>query len=587
MNYQLNSNKQYKSKGSIVQMLKKFIPLLKGEKRRILVAGVALLVTISLNLVSPYIIGRTIDTYIKNRDFGGVLFNAGILLALNVVMLVSSYIQTKNMGTVGQQLLLNLRNSIFLKLQDLPIAFFNQNKAGDLISRINSDTDNLNQFFSQVFMQFVGNIFIMIGAALFLLGLNIELGLLALLPALGILIFTRLVSPQIRKKNTTMLQSVGTMSGEIQESLGNFKVIVAFNRRDYFKERFSEVNQTNYQNAIRAGLLNNLLTPVYGLGANIAQIIVLLVGITMIVNGNFTIGLLVSYLGYISRFYDPVRQIAGFWATVQNSLGSWDRISEILALKSDLVASEDKKKNSGESAVMEFRNVSFHYPDGENVLNKINFSLEKGKSYAFVGPTGGGKTTTASLMARLYDPSHGTVYFEGKNLQSYTAGELSEKIGFILQDPFLFSGTIRDNILYGSSKYGSYTNEQTVALLKEYQLEGLLQKFDQGIETTVNGQGDSISLGQRQLIAFMRAVLRQPELLILDEATANVDTVTEQLLEKILDKLPKSTSKVIIAHRLNTIEDADEIFFVNGGEIAAAGSIEQALHMLMTDTRKS
>ena len=204
-----------------------------------------------------------------------------------------------------------------------------------------------------------------------------------------------------------------------------------------------------------------------------------------------------------------------------------------------------------------------------------------------VGSTGGGKTTTASLMARLYDPLRGEVLLDGKDIRSYLPEERTRKIGFILQEPFLFTGTVRDNITYGNSEYRDHTNENLLEILKQNHLADLLARFEQGLDTRVTSSGDSISLGQKQLVAFMRAALRKPELLILDEATANIDTVTEQLLQQILDKLPPTTTKVIIAHRLNTIANADEIFFVNAGEITPAGSMEHAVDMLLHGKRES
>jgi ATP-binding cassette subfamily B protein len=213
--------------------------------------------------------------------------------------------------------------------------------------------------------------------------------------------------------------------------------------------------------------------------------------------------------------------------------------------------------------------------------------LQPGKTYALVGPTGGGKTTTASLMARLFDPTEGTVLLDGKDIRSFEPNERVKKIGFILQEPFLFSGSVRDNIVYGNAEYADMSSAQLQKVLEQDGLTSLLERFSEGLDTKVASSGDSISLGQKQLIAFMRAALRHPELLILDEATANIDTVTEQLLQEILDKLPKSTTRVIIAHRLNTIENADEIFFINGGEVTVAGTLEHAVEMLMSGKRES
>jgi ATP-binding cassette subfamily B protein len=237
--------------------------------------------------------------------------------------------------------------------------------------------------------------------------------------------------------------------------------------------------------------------------------------------------------------------------------------------------------------VLTFDHVEFSYVAGRPVLRDATFALDAGKTYALVGPTGGGKTTTASLMARLYDPTGGRVLLDGRDIRSYSPAERAERIGFILQEPFLFTGTVRDNIVYGNETLQRLSDDELAARLARKNLAGLLARFEQGLATAVTAGGEGVSLGQKQLIAFMRAVLREPQILVLDEATANIDTVTEQLLEQILRELPASTTKVVIAHRLNTIDNADEIFFINAGEITPAGTMHDALELLMHGKRES
>jgi len=559
---------------------------------------VAMLVTSASSLLGPAIIGRTVDTYIRNSDFRGVLISSATLLGIYLCGLLASYFQTLAMGTVGRTVLFKLRNTLFTKLQDLPLAFFNQNKAGDLISRINNDTDKLNLFFAQSLVQLAGNLFMMAGAAIFLLALNIRLGIAALVPAVGVLIFTKAISGWVKRRNLRSLQSLGGMSAEIQESLANFKVIVAFNRLDYFREKFKEANQTNFAASLAGGIANGIFMPVYGFAFNLAQIVVLAYGIYLIAGGTLTVGLLIGFLLYVNSFYLPLRQLAVLWSSLQLALAAVDRISEVLTLESNmprLAAAEPGPayaKSGRDMAdsidVLEFETVRFSYVGGkEEVLRNATFRLRRGKTYALVGPTGGGKTTTASLMARLYDPTGGRVFLNGRDIRSYLPEERTGKIGFILQEPFLFTGTVRDNVLYGNEQFRHYSDDELVALLNSRNVGALLSRFEQGLQTKVMSIGDAISLGQKQIIAFMRAVLRDPEILILDEATANIDTVTEQQLGQILDRLPPSTTKVIIAHRLNTIANADEIFFINSGEITPAGSMQHALDMLMHGKRVS
>src|SRR6266850_1588874 len=584
-NYTLNKGDQQQQSAAIGTALKRLAPLLSDEKRTVAMAFVAMLVTNGSGLLGPAIIGRTVDRYIQNRDFNGVLISAAILFVVYLCGLLASYYQTLAMGTVGRTVLFKLRNTLFTKLQELPLIFFNQNKAGDLISRINNDTDKLNQFFSQSLVQLAGNLFMMTGAAIFILSLNFQLGIAALMPAAAVLILTQLLSGWSKRRNLKSLQSLGGMSAEIQESLSNFKVIVAFNRLYYFRQKFDEANERNFSASVAGGIANNIFMPVYGLAYNMAQLIVLSYGIYMIGAGQLTVGLLIGFLLYVNSFYLPLRQMAVLWSSFQLALAALDRISEVLALESNMPVIPATMAAS--DALLEFDKVQFSYPGGKEVLRDATFTLESGRTYALVGPTGGGKTTTASLMARLYDPTGGRVLLNGVDIRSYQPDERARKIGFILQEPFLFTGTIRDNVLYGNEQYRQYSDEQLITLLNERNVGTLLSRFEQGLQTTVAASGDSISLGQKQLIAFMRAVLRDPEILILDEATANIDTVTEQQLEQILDKLPSSTTKVIIAHRLNTIANADEIFFINSGEIIPAGSMEHALDMLMHGKRVS
>src|SRR5262245_2703283 len=568
--------------------LKRLAPLLSDEKRIVAMAFVAMLVTNGSSLLGPVIIGRAVDRYIQSQNFTGVLLSAGFLLAVYLCGLLASYYQTLAMGTVGRTVLFKLRNTLFTKLQQLPLIFFNQNKAGDLISRINNDTDKLNQFFAQALVQLSGNLVMMTGAAIFLLALNPRLGAAALIPAAGVLIFTSIISSWIKCKNKKSLQALGAMSGEITESLGNFKVIIAFNRRDYFRQKFYEANERHFAASTASGIANGIFMPIYGLAMNLGQLIVLSYGIYMISAGQLTVGLLIGFLLYVNSFYFPLRQLAVLWSSFQLALAALDRISEVLALESNMpVISGATGPAAPSNAILTFDKVHFSYPGGQEVLRDASFTLESGKTYALVGPTGGGKTTTASLMARLYDPIGGEVLLNGKDIRSYSPEERTRKIGFILQEPFLFTGTIRDNVLYGNEQYRSYSDEQLIGLLNERNVGELLSRFESGLQTKVAAAGDSISLGQKQLVAFMRAVLRDPELLILDEATANIDTVTEQQLEQILDKLPTSTTKVIIAHRLNTIANADEIFFINSGEIIPAGSMQHALDMLLHGKRVS
>lgn len=595
MKYELSAHASHEPK-SDWGAIRSLRPLLSAESGSLWLASIATISNSLINLSAPLIIAYIVDNHIANGQFAGIWRFGFVLLGLYAAGLFTSYSQTRLMGGVGQRVLFNLRSKVFNKLQELPVAFFHANKTGDLISRINHDTDKLNQFFSQTLVQFVGSVVIMAGAAIFLLAIELRLAVAALLPALSLLVFTRLVASWVKRRNTVAAASTGELSAEVSESLSNFKAVVAFNRRDFFRQRFAAANEANYRNAVFAGIANNLYMPVFGLASNLAQLVTLVYGIHLIVQDQFTIGMLIGCLAYVTNFYNPLRQIASQWANFQVAMASWDRVSAILQMENDMLPASPTANHGArqtpcillpendllpasavesdsraiDEPLLEFQNVSFKYSEDQWILRDVSFELKSGRVYAMVGPTGGGKTTTASLMARLYDPSEGTVLLGGQDIRLLSSAERARKIGFILQEPMLFSGTIRENILYGNAALAKLTTGELAGKLDEAGLSALLKRFDGGLDCQAATSGDALSLGQRQLIAFMRAVLRDPDLLILDEATANIDTITEQLLETILRKLPSHTALVIIAHRLNTIENADEIFFVNGTQITPA-----------------
>ncbi len=439
----------------VVASLARLLPLLATERQSVWIAFAAVIVSSLAGLLVPLIIGHTIDTYVRTGDFAGVLRYAALLLVVFLLAFVTTYVQTKTMGSVGRRVLFVLRNTLFTKLQHLPLDFFNQNKAGDLISRINNDTDKLNQFFAQSLVQLAANLFMMAGAAIFLVALNVPLGLAALGPAVGVFLVTRMTGPWVRRRNVKSLQSLGALSAEIQESLANFKVIVAFNRRDYFRQKFDEANARTFSASVASGLASNVFMPLYGLAYNLAQVVVLLYGIHLMATGSLTIGLLIGFLMYVNSFYLPLRQLAVVWTSFQLALAGLDRVSAVLALESNMPVSAREAAPAGK-ALLAFDHVGFGYPGGpagSEVLHDATFALERGRTYALVGPTGGGKTTTAALMARLYDPTRGRVLLDGRDIRSFEPAERATKIGFILQEPFLFTGTIRDNIVYGHSEY--------------------------------------------------------------------------------------------------------------------------------------
>ncbi|NTU46770.1 ABC transporter ATP-binding protein [Candidatus Roizmanbacteria bacterium] len=587
MNYSLKIYDSKNNEGiNALNLIKQFLVFLSGEQIKLIIALIIILLNAAANILAPFLLGYTIDHFIQQKNLAGITQYSLILLGVYCVVLVTSYLQTVIMGRLGQDILYRLRNALFAKIQSLPLAFFNQNKLGDLISRINNDTDKLNQFFSQSLIQFVSTIFTILGIGIFIFFIHIELAVVTLSTAFVLVIITYGISSWINKQNRLSLQSLGGLSAEIQESLNYFKVIISFDRRDYFRQNFEQVNKINFTSSVKAGIANNISMPLYDLSGNIASVLVLIFGMYLILHGQMTVGVLVTFLSYTDKFYTPLRQMASVWSNAQLALAGWNRIFEILKLESDMPIVPSEQRHETDH-IMQFKNIQFGYTEDKRILKNANFTFNIGKTYAIVGPTGGGKSTIASLMTRLYDPQEGTVYFEGSDIKTYPREVLSEKIGFILQDLYLFTGTVGENIAYGNPKYATYSKSKLAAELKNLGLELLIEKFENGLDTAVTPSTESISTGQKQLISFIRAIIRQPDILIMDEATANIDTVTEGILQTIIDALPSKTTKVIIAHRLNTIKNADEIYFVNNGVVQTAGSFERSMELILKTKRNS
>lgn len=565
------------------------------DKKKFFIALVLVVISSIDSIVTPFLLGVGIDQFIAKGNLDGLFILLLGLFGLFILGGVTSYFQQSIMGKASQEALYKLRGEIFSKIQSLPIAFFSQNKTGDLMSRINNDTDKLSQFLSESILRFTDSAFTLLGIAAFIIYLDWKLALVLLSSTLFLFIFTRLLSPLLERKNRQSSAALGDFTAGVTEQLSNFKAIVAFDRRNFFEQFLGGLNKQAYKRSRLSEFLNQLFAPFYDFAGYISQAIVLAIGLYFVVQGEITIGLLIAFLNYAIRFYDPLRWVANIFSDIQVSLASWGRVRDILALESNVVTLKEGntlQQDIEDDVVLVFDRVDFgyeHFSEEKTelhlVLKDVSFALRKGKTYALVGPTGGGKSTIASLMARLYDPVSGTVFWKEKDIRTYERDELSASIGVILQDPFLFSGTIADNIRYGKESLKDMSDEGLDGLLKKKGMEEIIKRFPEGLKTVVQGSGENISIGQKQLVSFVRTVLREPELLILDEATANIDTVTESVLQNLIDSLPGDTTKVIIAHRLNTIKKADEILFVGGAHVKMVRDDKEVIELLKSASR--
>jgi ATP-binding cassette subfamily B protein len=575
MKYQLNTDTESMT---LRQALGGFRDFIQPETRVMVLAVFTIIINATANVLAPYFIGRAVDVSIAAGDYTGLVTIIALLVVSYVVSSITGYANIVLMGRIGQRVLYRLRYALFQKMQFLPIAFFNQNKAGDLISRITNDTNTVNTLFAETLVRLLSNFFTIIGIAVFMLTLNLKLGLATISVSVGLFLVMRFANAFLQRVNKKALDMVGDFSADVQEHIENIKATIAYRRREYFVQTLEKQNVSVFLASRLAGVANSVISPLYKFAGQLSQVVILVYGLILLGRGEVTIGLLISYFAYAQKFFEPLRIIASLWASVQKAIAGWKRIVGLLGLEHTTTVAENTIETFTEKPVMEFDHVTFGYNPEETVISDMHFSVKAGETFAIVGPTGGGKSTTASLMMRLYEATSGEVRLLGRNIAEYSAEQISRHVSFILQDPVLFTGTVGQNIALGHPDFAdAYDKEALNVSLKAAGFEDIVAKFSDGLATEVNPEQDSLSLGQQQLIAFMRAVLRTPDLLILDEATANVDTVTEQQLDRILDQVRGKTAIVIIAHRLNTIRNADEILFIQDGRAEKAESFDDAV----------
>ena len=567
---------------------KDFLSYLKEDKLNLIFAFGFIFINSAANTLSPFLIALAIDTYIATSNTAGLLNIVYILVGVASITVATGYAQGMLIGKISQKTLYRLKEALFSKLQSLPLAFFNQNKTGDLMSRINNDTDKINQFLSQWIGQFIGVMFSLIGILFFSFYLNWRLALVMMSMTLGIYIVTKLFSSKIRKENKRNLEANSDFSSALQENLSNFRVVAAYSKRDYLEQHLKKTNEATFRSALRSGFANRVFEPIYEFFGAIALILVLLYGFQLLSTGGATIGVLIAFVAYTIRYYDPMKTLATAFGAINLATTAWIRLQEVFSLENNLKTENLTGDENGKPKLrLELKNVSFSYDNKKMIIENANLSFEPGKTYALVGPTGGGKSTLASLMAHLYDPTSGVVYLNGKDITIYSQSETAKEISVILQDPILFTGTVAENILYANLDFAGMPIDDLNRILEHKGFKDVIKRFDDGLSTIIKQNGAGLSIGQKQLISFMRAILREPKLLILDEATANIDTVTEAILNKTLEALPPETTKIIIAHRLNTIKDADEIMFVNGCHITPSAGYEEALSLITQAKRYS
>lgn len=549
--------------------IKRIWSYLKKQRLSINFVIILVLITSVLNILGPLMIGVIIDNYILPLDIEGTIRMGMLLAAIFIASSLLTWLQTFVMIRASLKTIHNLRIELFEKMQSLPISFFDQKQQGDLMSRMTNDIDNLNFALSQSVIQIVSSVLSLVGTAIAMVYLNWILAIVTLLVVPLIVWATKQIVKRSSMNYRNRQRDLGNLNGFIEETISNSEVVTLFGKEQQTIQQFKEANEKLRYSAMQSEIVSGLLGPTNNFINNLGSGLIVGVGAIMAANSLVTVGVITSFLTYARQFFRPINQLSNLLNTFQSAIAGAERVFEVLDERIELMDSPHSLPRRSLEGNVEFRNVSFYYVKDKPVLKNISFQANAGEIVALVGPTGSGKTTIVQLLSRFYDVTEGEILIDGENIQSYSMEHLRDSIGVVLQDTYLFSGTVRENIRYGKL---DATDEEVEMAAKIAYAHSFIKYLPEQYDTLLESGGKNLSQGQRQLIAIARAILKDPDILILDEATSSVDTMTEVHIQKGLNNLMQGRTSFVIAHRLKTIENADRILVIKDGEIIEQGN---------------
>jgi ABC-type multidrug transport system fused ATPase/permease subunit len=555
------------------RLMRRLLGYVAPFRLRIIVGFVLLLFYTGAVILNPLIPGLAINA-IRRNDMHGLVLMCLFYLANNTVMWLAQYQQVYQMTWVGQHGLYRLSSDLFNHVVDLSLSFFDHNETGRIMARLQSDVNVLQQLLSNGLLSILGSMLSLAGILITLFVLNWQLALLVSfsIPALAAVLY--FWQRYARRSFLKARMAISIVNASIEQNVSGVRVIQSLTRERTNAREFEQVNSENRRVNVEAGQMAALVQPVVEIISALALALALIVGGGMTLHGTLSLGFLVSFMLYINRFFDPIRDMTQQYTNMQRATVAAERIFEILDTPQDVHDAPDAFALTGVRGAVEFRDVHFGYEPNVEVLHGLDLAIAPGEHVAIVGPTGAGKSTIISLLSRFYDVTGGAILVDGHDIRTVTQASLREQLGIVLQDSVIFSGTVYENLIYGRPEA---SRAEVEAAARAVGAHDLIARMPQGYDTVLRQNGANLSLGQRQLISFARAMLRSPAILLLDEATAGLDTHTEHVLQEGIAALLEARTAIIIAHRLSTVRDADRIIVLHHGQIAEEGSHQELM----------
>ena len=570
---QLHRKKAEKIK-DIKGTIKRLLGYLIEKKFNIFIVFILCFVTTLISILGTRLNGYTIDKFIETGDMKGLAFICIILVLMYLVNIFSTYYQNIVMVKISQRVSAKIRKELFTALQKLPLKYFDNNSSGDLMSRLTNDVDNINTTLSQSVTQLFSGIINVVGMLIAMLLLSPILTLIGMITVPLTFIATKTLAKKTQSFFVKQQREFGNLNGYIEEMVSGQKVVLLFSEEEKVKEEFSEINERLTKSAIIAQGVSSFMGPINNFINNISYLIISVVGGYLILKGSeITVGIVFSFLLYMRNFTRPINEIMNLFNTIQGALAGAERVFEVI---------DEEKEKDKDNAVnidnieghVELRGVTFSYSNGKEILKNVSLEAKKGEVIAIVGPTGAGKTTIVNLLTKFYDIDSGEILIDGKNIDEITRESLRKTVAMVLQDTYLFSETVSENIRYGRL---DASDEEVIEAAKMADAHHFIKQLPQGYDTVLSDNGGNLSQGQRQLLAIARAILSNASILILDEATSSIDTRTEVLIQNAMLKLMEGKTTFVIAHRLSTIRNADKILALKDGEIIESGTHDELL----------
>ena len=562
------------------EILRRLLAYAKPYWKQFALVLLLMLFAIAYDVLSPILIGN-IEGMIKERfELPALFAYVGVYVGMLVVSMVCLYVQSIVLQKVGQRILSNLRQDLFAHIESLSHAQLRDMPVGKLVTRVTNDTNAISMLFTNILVNFIKNIFVIIGVLAAMLAINYQLTLMVLCFVPFIVLFTVIFRKFSRKAYRKVKDGTTNINTFLSENLSGMKIIQIFNREAWKKEEFDGKNEAlgkaKREQIFTFGIFRPIVYMLY-----ISSVLCLLylggrgyIRDVEFLGQTLTSEIVVTFYLFISKFFNPIQNLAEMFNWLQSALASSEKIFTLFDIQPDVVDDPDAVELENVRGEIEFRHVWFAYKEGEWVLKDVSFKVEAGQTVAFVGATGSGKTTILSLICRNYDIQQGEILIDGQNIRRFTIASLRRHFGQMLQDVFLFSGTIRSNIVLREERF---TDEEVMEVCRYVHADKIIDKLENGLDEVVRERGNNFSAGQRQLISFARTLIHRPEIMILDEATANIDTETEVLIQDSLEKIMNIGTLLIVAHRLSTIQHADNIIYLSKGEIVEQGTHQELL----------